>query len=220
MIALDKGIYFVSGIDTDAGKSVATGVIARTLAETGTSVVTQKFIQTGGRGEQGVSIDIGMHRRLMGTGLLPEDLTDETCPVIFSYPASPHLAAALDGREIDFAAIERSSRSLASRYDVVLLEGAGGLHVPLKGLYTTVDYVQEKGLPLILVTSGKLGSINHTLLSLEVCRNRGIEVVLLAYNRYFGDDKLIDDDTFAYLKSYLARWHPRCGVAEIGTEDL
>lgn len=218
-LPLDKGVYFVSGIDTDAGKSVATGVIARSLAEEGKRVITQKFIQTGGRGGRGVSVDIDMHRRLMGTGLLPEDLTDETCPVIFSYPASPHLAAALDGREIDFAAIERSTRSLASRYDVVLLEGAGGLHVPLRGLYTTVDYVVEKGLPLILVTSGKLGSINHTLLSLEVCRGRGIEVVLLAYNRYFGEDRRIDEDTFAYLKEYLARYHPRCRTVEIGVEN-
>lgn len=200
---ISKGIYFVSGIDTDAGKSYATGLLAKQLMNEGRSVMTQKFIQTGGD-----LIDIKIHRELMGMELTEDDKNGVTCPVVFSYPASPHLAAALDHREIDFDAIDRSTDLLSKKYDILLIEGAGGLHVPLKGLRTTIDFVKEKGYPLIFVTSGKLGSINHTLLSLEACRNRGIDVQFVIYNTFFDDDKIISPDTYNYIEEYLAYYHP------------
>ena len=80
--------YFISGIDTDAGKSYCAGWWARELMAQGKTVVTQKFIQTGNRE---FSEDIEVHRKIMGTGMLPEDLDHTTAPVIFSYPCSPHL---------------------------------------------------------------------------------------------------------------------------------
>ena len=95
-------------------------------------------------------------------------------PEIFSYPCSPHLAAEIDGREIDFGKIESAAVALSERYDAVLLEGAGGLMVPLTRSLLTLDYAAEKGWPLILVTSGKLGSINHTLLSLRLQKGTGL----------------------------------------------
>ena len=214
-INLAKGIHFVSGIDTDAGKSYVTGILARELNRQGVRTITQKFIQTGGE-----NTDILLHRRLMGTGMLPEDLDGTTAPLIFSYPASPHLAAALDGREIDFGAIDRSAQLLAARYDVVLMEGAGGLHVPLKEFYTTLDYIEEKQLPLLFVTSGKLGSINHTLLSLETCRQRGIKVEMLIYNHFFDDDRTIAEDTQRYLQGYLHHYHPQSAFIEIDSESV
>ncbi|MEG0499829.1 MAG: dethiobiotin synthase, partial [Rikenellaceae bacterium] len=81
------------------------------------------------------------------------------------------------------------------------------LHVPLKGFYTTIDYIAEKQLPLIFVTSGKLGSINHTLLSLEACRNRGISVEMVLYNTFFDTDEVISADTYIYIENYLKRFH-------------
>ena len=81
-------------------------------------------------------------------------------PEIFSYPCSPHLASRIDGRPIDFDKIERATEELSRRYDVVLLEGAGGLMVPLTDELLTIDYIAQKGYPLLFVTSGKLGSIN------------------------------------------------------------
>ena len=158
-----KRAYFVTGIDTDAGKSIVTGVLARALSARGERVITQKFIQTGC---DGLSEDIETHRRIMGIGLLPEDEDGTTCPIVFTYPASPHLAAAIDGRDIDLTLIGRSTEKLLQKYDTVLIEGAGGLYVPLLEAYQTIDYVAEHGLPVVLVTSPRLGSINHTLLSL------------------------------------------------------
>ena len=165
---MKNGIYFISGIDTDAGKSYCTAWLARQLAESGKRVITQKFIQTGNVGH---SEDIDLHRRIMGSGYLPEDREGLTMPEIFSYPCSPHLAARIDRRPIDFQKIEQATDELARRYDIVLVEGAGGLMVPLTEEYLTIDYIADHRYPLLFVTSGRLGSINHTLLALEAIRH-------------------------------------------------
>ena len=194
-----KRAYFVTGIDTDAGKSIVTGVLAQALSARGERVITQKFIQTGC---DGLSEDIETHRRIMGIGLLPEDEDGTTCPIVFTYPASPHLAAAIDGRDIDLTLIGRSTEKLLQKYDTVLIEGAGGLYVP-------------HGLPVVLVTSPRLGSINHTLLSLEACRNRNIEVAAVAYNLYPPAPEPIVRDTRTYLKAYLADRFPAARWLEV-----
>ena len=161
---MKQNVYFVSGIDTDAGKSYATGFLAREWNKNGQRTITQKFIQTGNIGH---SEDIDLHRRIMGIPFTEEDKEGLTMPEIFSYPASPHLASQLDNRPIDFGKIKRATEELSERYDFVLLEGAGGLMVPLTTELLTIDYIAQENYPLIFVTSGKLGSINHTLLSLE-----------------------------------------------------
>ena len=203
---MESQIYFISGIDTDAGKSYCTAWYARQLAQNGKRVITQKFIQTGNVGH---SEDIDLHRRIMETGYLPEDREGLTMPEIFSYPCSPHLAARIDRRPIDFNKIERATLELARRYDIVLVEGAGGLMVPLTEEYLTIDYIAEKQYPLLFVTSGKLGSINHTLLSLEAIKNRGIRLDTVLYNLYPNvEDKTIQEDTMQYIKNYLAKHFP------------
>ena len=201
-----KNIYFISGIDTDAGKSYCTAWYARELMQRGLRVITQKFIQTGHTGH---SEDIDLHRRLTGTGYLPEDKEGLTMPEIFSYPCSPHLAARIDKRPIDFGKIERATRELSHRYDTVLVEGAGGLMVPLTEDFLTIDYIAEKQYPLIFVTSGKLGSINHTLLSFEAIKNRDIALDTVLYNLYpTVEDKTIQEDTMKYIKQYLSKHFP------------
>ena len=198
-------VIFISGIDTDAGKTYATAWLAKRFMEQGKSVITQKFIQTG---NDGYSEDIQKHRELMGTGMLPEDKDFTTAPIIFTYPASAQLAARIDGREIDLNLVRHSTAVLASRYDVVLIEGAGGLMVPVTDDYFTIDYVTEERLPMALVTNGALGSINHTILSLEAIRNRGIALKYLLYNTYFDNDETIADDTRGFLRRYLAKHFP------------
>ena len=116
-------VYFISGIDTDAGKSIVTGVIARTLLQKGVHVITQKFIQTGC---VGISEDILKHREIMGIPPQEVDRDGTTCPYVTTYPSSPHLAAEIDRVEIDVERIHRSTEKLDAAYDVVLLEGAGG----------------------------------------------------------------------------------------------
>ena len=199
-------IYFISGIDTGIGKTYTTGYLAKLWSEQGQQVITQKLIQTG---NVDVSEDIQQHREIMGTGWLPEDESKLTMPEIFSYPASPHLATKLDGRDIDFDKIEAATQQLAEKFEVVLLEGAGGLMVPLTTELLTIDYLEQKKFPVILVSSGRLGSINHTLLSLEALKARGLSLYALAYNlNDESQDPLISKDTSEYLKAYLAKHFP------------
>lgn len=209
-----KKVYFVTGIDTDAGKSYATGYIASMWRGEGNGVITQKLIQTGCDGTS-VSEDIATHRKIMGIPLQPEDLDHTTCPIRFRYPASPDLAARLEDRTVDLALADQSTRKLLETYDTVLVEGAGGLMVPIKGMYTMLNYVKERTLPLILVTNPRLGSVNHTLMSLEICRIHAIDVDAVAFNLWPETSAEITADTRAVFKSYLSTHMPRCEFIEI-----
>ena len=213
---MKKNVYFISGIDTDAGKSYATGFLARELNRKGQRTITQKFIQTGNTGH---SEDIDLHRRIMGIAPTDDDREGLTMPEIFSYPCSPHLASRIDGRPIYFDKIERATEEVSRRYDVVLLEGAGGLMVPLTDELLTIDYIAQKGYPLLFVTSGKLGSINHTLLSLEAIKNRGIKLDTVLYNLYpTVEDRTIQEDTQLFIQRYLKKDFPEtkfCMVPEL-----
>lgn len=204
--------YFISGIDTDAGKSYVTGYLAARLMKEGKSVVTQKFIQTG---NTGFSEDIELHRRLMGIDPLPEDKDFTTSPVIFSYPASAQLAARIDNREIDLNLIDNATEKLLKAYDIVLIEGAGGLMVPITDEFFTIDYVATRGLPLLLVTNGVLGSINHTILSLEAIKARGIELAGVLYNEHFDSDSVIAADTCDFIRRYTAAHFPSARFATV-----
>ena len=117
---MKQNVFFVSGIDTNIGKSYATAYLAHLWNKQGCRTITQKFIQTGN--PEGYSEDIELHRRLMGTEYLPEDEQGLTKPEIFSYPASPHLASRIDNRAIDFDKIKHATEVLSERYDAVLVE--------------------------------------------------------------------------------------------------
>lgn len=212
---IEKGVYFISGIDTDCGKSHVTGLIARNLQNNGVRVVTQKLIQTGCIG---VSEDIITHRRIMGIDLLPEDIDMTTCPIVFTHPCSPHLAARLDGRSIDLDLIKHSTEVLKKRFEVVLVEGAGGILVPVTEEYSMADYAAEMHLPVIFVTTAKLGSINHAMLSIEYCLSRGIEIAAIAYNVYGENDQLIVDDTRELLKSLINKRLPQTEFMEFSDQ--
>lgn len=204
--------YFITGIGTDVGKSWATGWLARRYMDEGKSVITQKFIQTGNIGR---SEDIEVHRNIMGISMTKEDTEMLTAPEIFSYPCSPDLASKIDGRDIDFDRITHATDVLASRYDIVLIEGAGGIMVPLKGSYLTIDYIKDMNLPVILVINGQLGSINHTLLTLYAIKKYGIKLAQVIYNHYFDKDDTICKDTIDYVRQYLETQFPQAYFIEM-----
>ncbi len=210
--------YFVSGIDTNIGKSYATGYLAKLWNTEGHRTITQKFIQTG---NCTVSEDILLHRQIMGIPLLDIDTNSTTMPEIFSYPCSPHLASEIDDREIDFSRIEQATQSLSATYDRVLIEGAGGLMVPLTRHMTTLDYIEEHNLPVILVTCGRLGSINHTLLSLEALRHRNIPLHTLVYNHFHdSEDSIISADSHQYIKNCTQRLFPQVQFLDLPVLSL
>ncbi|MCC8119068.1 MAG: dethiobiotin synthase [Bacteroidales bacterium] len=204
--------FFITGIDTDAGKTYCTAWLAKKLADQGQRVITMKFIQTGCVGH---SEDIDKHRELLGTGPLPEDKEGLTAPIIFSYPASAQLAARIDGKQIDFTVIDSARAELERRYDAVLVEGAGGLMVPITDDVCTIDYVESRKLPAWLVTNSHLGSINHTLLSLEALEHRGIELEGVLYNQYYDTDPEISADTRGYIERYLMKKWPKSQIFDV-----
>ncbi|MDR1491976.1 MAG: dethiobiotin synthase [Planctomycetaceae bacterium] len=198
-----KRVYFTTGIDTDIGKTVAVGLAARYLMRKGVSVITQKLVQTGVDGD--ISEDVAVHRRLMGISLTEDDLEGTTCPLIFKFPASPHLAAERERRVVDVDLIDRATEKLLTQYDIILLEGAGGWHVPLTRDLLTSDYIAARRYPTILVTSGRLGSVNHTLLTLESIRNNNVPLAGLVYNNYHEMNEIIRRDTLALFRDWLAQ---------------
>jgi len=210
-------VLFISGIDTDIGKTYATGMIAKALMQQGVNVITQKLVQTGvsinsKTGEMGIADDIITHRTLMGIPLQPCDLDFTTCPYRYQKPASPHLAVKLANAVLDPKVIDNATHRLQADYDVVLLEGAGGLLVPITEQLLTLDYIATQGYPIILVTSGRLGSINHTLLSLEAISQRGLSVHSVVYNPIhdtsLNTDNEIATSTIEFLKNHLQQHYP------------
>ena len=198
----DGIVVAVTGIDTDIGKTVATGLLGRYLLGQGHRVITQKIAQTGCTE---ISEDIIKHRHLMGISLQDADRRGLTCPYIFPVPCSPHLAASLAGVEIDCGRIAAATAELRKAYDYVLLEGVGGLLVPLRDDWTLLDYLETAGYPLILVSSPRLGSINHTLAALELAKRRGLTVLGILYNRYGKQDTAIAEDSSRIFSIYLRR---------------
>ncbi|HIW87443.1 MAG TPA: dethiobiotin synthase [Candidatus Onthomorpha intestinigallinarum] len=214
---MKDNVFFVSGIDTNIGKTFASAYIAGLWERQGFRVITQKLIQTGNKN---FSEDVILHRKLNGKSMYEEDRMFLTMPEIFSYPASPHLAAKIDKREIDFERIKECTRTLSERYDRVIVEGAGGLMVPLKDDLLTIDYISKNNYPLIFVTSARLGSINHTLLSFEAIKRRNIRLHTLVYNSYQSEqetDRIIAEDNYNYIKKQLAKEFPEAEFVPMPT---
>lgn len=190
----------ICGIDTGVGKSIVTGLLARFIADSGQSVTTLKLVQTGCTG---ISDDIRRHRELMDQSLSNADSDGTTCPYVFSFPASPRLSARLEGKTIEPEVLDRATVALQAAHQWLLVEGAGGLLVPLTERLTLLDYLAEKDYPMVLVSSPRLGSINHTLLSLEALKSRNIKLLGLVYNLHGDTPREILQDTLRECKQGL-----------------
>lgn len=193
----------ICGIDTGVGKSVVTGLLARHLLDRRKVVITQKLVQTGCKGRPE---DILLHRKLMGADWHRLDEQKLTCPYCFPFPASPHLAAQLAGTEIDPDELDRATKTLAGQVDQLIIEGAGGLLVPLTRSLLLLDYLAERSYPVIMVTSPRLGSINHTLLCLEAIKHRNIQLSGLVYNLHGDHPREIVTDSLKMFKQFLDRY--------------
>jgi dethiobiotin synthetase len=203
--------YFISGIDTGCGKTMVTGLLARERYRNGINVITQKLVQTG---SSSIADDLLEHRKMMGINLQEVDHDRTTCPYVFKFPASPHLSARMENVTIDTSLITRATQQLNEKYELILLEAAGGLMVPLKEDLLTIDYLQAEGYPLILVSSSRLGSINHSLLSLEACLSRNIPIVALVYNHLPDENAIIARESIEVLKNYLSKHSPETHFME------
>lgn len=176
---------FVTGTGTEVGKTVVAATIARTLAAEGRRVAVFKPAVTGL--DEGVETDHELLRRASGSNQRDEEIA----PYRYGPPASPHLAAAMAGEEIDPERLRRAAAA-AEDADAIVCEGVGGLLVPLSPSYLVRDLAADLGYPLVVVASPGLGTINHTLLTVEAARAAGLEVAAVVLNPWPEDPTEIE----------------------------
>ena len=183
MTKFPKGI-FVTGTDTGVGKTVVTAAIAWNLTQAGKRVALMKPIQTGTI----VSgpTDIEFVQKVLGA----DYSLDVSCPYMFSDPVAPLVASMLVGERIDIKKIKDSYSRLSSDNDFVIVEGAGGLLVPILEDYFMSDLALELDLPVLIVTRPNLGTLNHTFLTLESAKKRGLDVAGIVISNFPWDPGL------------------------------
>lgn len=165
---------FITGTDTGVGKTVVAAGIAAYLHAQGVDVGVMKPAETGCRTKGGelYPADAG----LLMSACRTDDVLGAVCPYCFPEPVAPSVAAVRAGKKIDTRMLVKIYRALAREHETMLVEGAGGLMVPIQGKYKFIDLAADLGLPLLIVGRTGLGTINHTLLTVEAARARGLDI--------------------------------------------
>jgi len=191
---------FVTGTDTGVGKTLVSAGLLHALAVHHRRVVGMKPVAAGvvPWGDDWASED-AIALRAASTLAVPPALDN---PVLLLDPLSPHIAAARAGVQIDIAAIVRSYQALAAQADAVVVEGAGGFHVPLNDTQTGADLAQALTLPVVLVVGLRLGCLNHALLTAEAIRARGLALAGWVANRVDPEMDAVDEN-IAFLRARL-----------------
>jgi dethiobiotin synthetase len=178
--------FFVTGTGTEVGKTVVAAVIAHTLASEGERVAVFKPAVTGldeppaDGPKNGAGVRFSAHRpdhEMLRLAAGSDQSDAEIAPYRYGPPAAPHLAAALAGERIERDRLLAAAHAAASSADVLVCEGVGGLLVPLSPDYLVRDLAADLALPLVIAASPGLGTINHTLLTIEAARAAGLTVV-------------------------------------------
>ncbi|MBN2301930.1 MAG: dethiobiotin synthase [Lentisphaerae bacterium] len=180
----EKGI-FITGTDTGVGKTVVASAIVSCLRQQNIDAVYMKPVQTGCEqtGNVLVASDVEFALRMAELNSLTTEERRLICPYMFESACSPHLASERENVAIDIGHIIDCYTELSLKHDLVVVEGAGGILVPIHGAYTMADLITELGLHVIVVSRPGLGTINHTLLSLRELAARKIKVLGVIFNR-------------------------------------
>lgn len=174
-------IFFLTGTDTDVGKTVASVAILQACAKQNLRVAGYKPVAAGSS-ETLAGLRNYDAVRLKEVSSI--ELTyDEVNPCLLHEPCSPHIAARLADESIDFDLLSSGLHQLAEKTDLTLVEGAGGWRVPVNDELTLADWVKAEQLPVILVVGVKLGCLSHTLLTAEAIRHDGLNIVGWIANR-------------------------------------
>ena len=215
--------YFVTGTDTEVGKTLISCALLLHLRKSHPRVVGMKPVAAGttpeGENEDALAL------RAAGSIRVPRELDNPYC---LPLPMSPHLAARAAGQRIEVDVLVERYRQLAALADAVVVEGAGGFHVPLNESQTGADLAQALQLPIVLVVGLRLGCLNHALLTAEAIRARGLGIAGWVANR-IDPQMQAQEDNIAYLREHLKAplWAdvPRMAqpqpalVTWLGTED-
>jgi dethiobiotin synthetase len=192
---------FVTATDTEVGKTVISGAIADHFRRQGARVAVSKPVATGAvhRREGWVSEDAEFLASCADT---PFTL-DLVCPQRYREPLAPAVAADRSGEPLDWEAVERSLRLMTAESDVIVVEGVGGVLVPLDKTHTVLDLARWLALPTVIVARPNLGTINHTLLTIEALRRAAVPIAGVVINRYPSDTPSVVEETNPrYIEKY------------------
>ncbi|MCH8204073.1 MAG: dethiobiotin synthase [Candidatus Hydrogenedentes bacterium] len=180
---MSRGI-FITGTDTDVGKTIVTAGLLRQLRNAGVNAASMKPVQTGAETASDgnlVAPDLMVHHRAAGMSA-PRDERELMAPYLYEPACSPHLAGRMAGRYPDIGHIQDCAQQLMQRYDTLLVEGAGGVYAPLTESETMLDLMRALAFPVLLVAHRGLGTINHALLSIDALRAAGLDILGVVFN--------------------------------------
>ncbi len=193
---MTRGI-FITGTDTGVGKTVVACAIARGLVARGLDVGVLKPAETG-VGAEG-PLDAQALREAAGA----DDPLEVVCPQQFALPAAPTVAAAAESRPVDLDAMDAAFHALGERHEILLVEGAGGLLVPATAKLCMADLAARWELPLVVAARAALGTINHTLLTLEALERRGLKLAGVVISHSGGELSGADAANLVALRDAL-----------------
>lgn len=169
-----KPAYFITGTDTEIGKTLTTCAMLHALGQQGVRAAGMKPVAAGCEQRDGVWINEDVDSIMDASNVtLPLELV---CPYLMREPAAPHIVAAMEHVTIDPARIRSSFEQVREASDAVVVEGVGGFRVPLTDSYDTADLARDLALPVVLVVGLRLGCINHALLTAEAIAARGLQL--------------------------------------------
>jgi dethiobiotin synthetase len=175
----ESGI-FITGTDTGCGKTYVTALLAKFLAGKGMNVGVMKPISAGPAAEN----DAAWLKKELN---LPDPI-ELINPIRLKYPLAPYPAAKKEKKKIELKKIFKAYKTLAARHEIVLVEGIGGIAVPIKSNYAVIDLIREMQLPTIIVARAGLGTINHTLLTIHALRQEKVDILGVIMNGFRGKD--------------------------------
>lgn len=186
---------FITGTDTGVGKTVVAAGLAAAMIRRGIDAGVMKPIATGGiRRREGL---VSEDAEFLAQATDSPDPLNLINPVIYAEPLAPSVAARRAGVPLDMDAVWRSLRLLRSRHKVMIVEGIGGLLVPLSKGYRVADMAAEFALPLVIVTRPNLGTLNHTLLTVEAARSRNLRIAGIVINGLDAEQATVAEETCA-----------------------
>ncbi len=195
--------YFVTATGTEIGKTYVTAGLVRHLRRCGETVSALKPVVSGFSRETLATSDPTVLLEALGVPV-SEEAIDAVSPWRFAAPLSPDMAAAREGRAIAFAELIAFCRAhIAGSHGTVLIEGVGGVLVPLDARHTVRDWMAALNIPVVLVTGSYLGTISHTLTALEAIARAGLRTAALVVNES-ADSTVLLDETIATLARFAA----------------
>ncbi|GAC90349.1 dethiobiotin synthetase [Anoxybacillus flavithermus NBRC 109594] len=190
--------FFITGTDTDVGKTFVTACMLRTLVDKRIRATAYKPVQSGAQWREGkwIAPDVDVYRKVI-------DVTDEDgCTYLLQTPCSPHLAAKIDGVTIEPDHIVAHVHKLQQTYDFVLVEGAGGIAVPLVDeSFLIAHLAQLLHLPLIIVARASVGTINHTVLTVEYAKAFGLQIAGIIMNGFSTPKNEIEQENIRMIEA-------------------